>query len=449
MMRLSVRCRSFSAIAVLCALTLPPQSAFSFDPYEGAEPAARPSAAPSPRLPSTVPLLNTLPPIAFPEGTTPYVPAPAVAQPMPEPMPVNAALPQAMPEPVAAAIPNLPPVDPYVAQRAHQEMQAAGSYIAPAPNFAPESLALPPAPAPAPAMAPMADAPAPMDAMPTITGWSLEDPPLAPAMPALTDSSARILSALPKSKPHPSTKPGKLSVQRMSPDSQTLAAAPVKMDSYDSIGLSIAVARPGLDANYELNRAYTTLMGGQTSEALAIYKNVLTSDPKNQDALFGVASTYHRTGQIDKARPYYGELLRLNPDHREGLNNFLALISEEAPQEAMAELERLEQRNPGFSPIPARQAIILSRLGYGDAARERMLRAIEIDPNNMNYKYNLAVMLDREGYLADAVALYRLLIEASLRGEKLPASTDQLQKRMNFIAAKVNSHSNTTIDRAS
>ena len=66
-------------------------------------------------------------------------------------------------------------------------------------------------------------------------------------------------------------------------------------------------------------------------------------------------------------------------------------------------------------------------------ARDQMVRAIRMSPENLVYKYNLAVMMDRQGRYADAAALYNLLIEASLRGESIPASFDEIQKRMNYI----------------
>ena len=117
----------------------------------------------------------------------------------------------------------------------------------------------------------------------------------------------------------------------------------------------------------------------------------------------------------------------------QALNNFLVMVSDESPQEALAELERLEQRNPDFSPIPAQEAIRMDKMGYTNDAHAKMLRAIELAPENLTYKYNLAIMLDRQGNYADAGALYRLLIDAALKGEKIPSSLESLQKRLNFI----------------
>lgn len=233
----------------------------------------------------------------------------------------------------------------------------------------------------------------------------------------------------------PASGNGKLAVSRSNPALKSIADTDTK--SYDAVGLSIKVAKPGLDTNFELNRAYSALTGGDDAAAIDIYKNVLGADPQNQDALFGIASIYHRNGELAKARPYYGELLKINPNHREGLNNFLALVSVESPNEALAELGRLEQKNRDFSPIPAQEALVMNKLGYYEQARDKMLRAIELAPENYTYKYNLAIMMDHQGDYADAGALYRILIDASLNGEKLPASTETLQKRLNYISTVV------------
>jgi tetratricopeptide (TPR) repeat protein len=252
----------------------------------------------------------------------------------------------------------------------------------------------------------------------------------------LSEQTRTILSNVPgnldKEKP---SQPSSVAIRRVSPEIKELLGNKAKEESYEAVGLSIKVRRPGLDTNYELNRAYTALMGGDTEAAIETYKNILSTDSSNQDALFGLAATYHRLGNFDKARPLYGALLKINPQHREGLNNFLALASDESPQDALPELERLEARNPDFSPIPAQIAIVLDKLGFKDEARAKMLRAIDLAPDNMTYKYNLAIMLDHHGRVADAKALYRMLIESSLHGQKVPASADAMQRRLNYLSA--------------
>ena len=258
--------------------------------------------------------------------------------------------------------------------------------------------------------------------------------PVSAVPDVLSHDSKKILSGVPSHLGAAATEPTThTELSRINPAVGKLEAKPT-VDAYESAGISISVRRPGLDTNYELNRAYTALSGGDSITAMQVYKNILSTEPTNADALFGLASLYQRQGQLDKARPLYGVLLKNYPNHRDGLDNFLALISDESPQEALAELQRLEERNPDFSPIPAQQALLLNKLGYGEEARTKMLHAIELSPDNLTYKYNLAIMLDSQGDFAQASDLYRLLINASDKGEVLPASADKLQKRLNYIS---------------
>ncbi|MBX9726232.1 MAG: tetratricopeptide repeat protein [Rickettsiales bacterium] len=363
-------------------------AAYAFNPNEGAEPAVttRPSAS---RLPSTAPLFDPMPKLSFapiqasrqtPSENQPLgvnAPPPgAFVQPMP---------PTLEPAPVADA-PQFPPVDVAVAARAQQELQStpqAQGFIAPAPllGAAPVNAQRPienPVPAENPIVARMPEPLAPANGS---VGSALSAPSNTPA---LSDASRSILSKFPSKLNSATSVKGNgkaLAINRLSPEIKSIATPETKVDSFSATGLSIKVQRPGLDTNFELNRAYSALTAGDTATAIETYRTILSTEPKNEDALFGLATTYHRVGNLDQARPYYAQLLTVNPNHREGLNNFLALVSDEAPQEALAELERLEQRNPDFSPIPAQQAALLSKSGFADQARDKMLRAIELAPD--------------------------------------------------------------------
>lgn len=372
-------------------------------------------------------------PMAAPAPMSAPAPAPALAG-MPEVDPAVAARAQAM---MAAEQPAAPmPMPQPVA------MTSGDGFIAPAPLLAQTPATAPAAVTVAPAA--VASAPAPIIVPEPVGAMAPATPApvaVAAAAPASTmnEQTRSILSTIPsRIDTVPAEKASKVSLARVSPQIQEVLGKEAQEDAYESVGLSIKVRRPGLDTNYELNNAYTALMGGDTQRAIEIYKNIIAAEPRNEDAMFGLAATYHRLGQVEQARPFYGMLLKQNPNHREGLNNFLVLVSDESPQDALPELERLELRNPDFAPIPAQIAIVLDKLGYPDQAQEKMLRAIEIAPENLTYKYNLAVMLDHHRKYADATALYSMLISAALRGEQVPASTESMQRRLNYLTTAMN-----------
>lgn len=448
-------------------------SASSFNPLP--DPAMLEQVAPSPRHDratahgtATRPPLNTL--YSTAPYAAPFQPAaqqPAQSQEIPwvpvndPPAPPRTATPAEQPKPAAKLL--FPPVDANVAALAGQEMTAepAITPLSPRPvgTDAAPALSAPSAlPAPAAITPPQpigilpAEPPLPPPPLPSgkknSTAVASENPAIAAltpeGTPTLSEESRAVLGKIPGriDSPKKESPTAKVALQRVSPEIKAVLGQEAAENAYESVGLSIKVRRPGLDTNYELNQAYTALMGGDTSRAIETYKAILSTEPRNEDALFGLAATYHRLGRIAQARPFYAMLLRQNPTHREGLNNFLALVSEESPQDALPELERLEERNPNFSPIPAQIAIVLDKLGFADRAQEKMLQAIALAPDNLTYKYNLAVMLDRRGRYGDAAALYRLLIDAALRGQSVPAATDVMQKRLNYIATTLSNRKN-------
>lgn len=395
-------------------------------------------------------------------------PAPSIA-----PLPSSATMEQEM-EVAATSIapaPSLPPVSDEVkakanqmmdaqpqAESAPQEMQMAG-YIAPPPplpDMAPmaTALATPTAPA-ASAAAPSEGAPVDIidPDMRSSTGKNMNSsvsiapppPVIGSAAPvpmasgmqsaSLSSETKEILGRIPShvNTAPPPAAPTRTTLSRVSPEVSSLIPTLQKQVEYEQAGLKISMQREGFDSNIELNRAYEALIGGDSEMAVNIYQNIIAAEPRNQDALFGLAATYHRAGELAKARPLYGALLRVNPNHREGLNNFLVLVSDEAPEEALFELQKLASRNPEFSPIYAQMAILLEKLGQHDMARESMIKAIRMSPENLVYKYNLAIMMDKQGRYADASALYGLLVDAALRGESIPAPLEDIQKRLTYI----------------
>ena len=254
----------------------------------------------------------------------------------------------------------------------------------------------------------------------------------------LSEQTKQILDKIPSGLDAPKPdRNSKVAIKRYDPDVEGVLMpkqeAADEVASMEGEGVSIQVRRPSLDADAELERAYQALTAGDSELAIELYKEVAVAYPRNEGALFGLAATYHQIGRTDQARVYYDRLLRINPDHRDALNNFLVLVAEESPEEALHQMQNLERKNPDFSPIPAQMAIIYSKMGNHQASKAKMLRAIQISPDNLAYQYNLAIMMDQQGNYTEAAALYRKLIEASQRGAAIPTDVDEIEHRLVYI----------------
>ncbi|MFO0388617.1 MAG: tetratricopeptide repeat protein [Alphaproteobacteria bacterium] len=250
----------------------------------------------------------------------------------------------------------------------------------------------------------------------------------------LSPKSKQILKKIPPIADEKPQEPKGLDIDR-SKDAQSLFEANVQEQdtSSEMAGVTIEVKAPSMNINYELEKAYNALLSGQNSAAIEIYKGVLVNDPINEDALFGLATTYHRAGQIEAARPLYGKLLAKNPNHRAALNNFLILVADEAPQEALIQLEALQAKNPDFSPIPAQLAVIYQKIGDLGKASEKMFKAVSLAPENLTYRYNLAILMDKQRNFDEAAKLYGQIVQAHSRGEVTPGNINRIQERLTFL----------------
>jgi tetratricopeptide (TPR) repeat protein len=222
-------------------------------------------------------------------------------------------------------------------------------------------------------------------------------------------------------------------ISRQSPDIDVPEATSTTAN--ESVGADVNVRSLSFDTGYELEKAYNALIAGNTEEAVRIYNDILTMEPDNSVALFGLATTYHRIGLLDQARTAYGRLLKIDPYNREALNNFLALVGEEAPLAAIERLKALYEENKDFSPIAAQIALLYRKTGNYTMGIEYMQKALAISPENLAYRYNLAVLYDLAGKRQQAITLYRRLLDASMRGQALPAPASAIQERLTFLAS--------------
>lgn len=185
----------------------------------------------------------------------------------------------------------------------------------------------------------------------------------------------------------------------------------INLGEENTIAMTVEVDRDSQQKSFE--DAYTSLVAGNTESALTLYLDVLKDDPNNIFALFGLGSTLQRIGWLAEARATYEELLAIEPDNTGALTNMMTLISQESPDQALANLIRLHDINPGFSPISAQIGLLLAEQGDYPEAIRNLKFAISLSPDNMMYIYNLAIIYDRLGEHGDARSLYEQVLATS------------------------------------
>jgi tetratricopeptide (TPR) repeat protein len=182
--------------------------------------------------------------------------------------------------------------------------------------------------------------------------------------------------------------------------------------------------------------AYNAVLSEQYEVAIELYKNVLMSDRGNLYAKFSLAVVYQKIGQFRQAKKLYSELLKLDPKNRQEIvENLLTIMVEEAPRDAVYLLLRLSSQNPQSPYIAAQTGMAYNKVKNYERAIYFLKKAIGLDPERIDYKYNLAIIYDKTAQYGKAVEVYSDVIKNySEANQFIPI--EQVKSRMESIKNK-------------
>lgn len=214
-----------------------------------------------------------------------------------------------------------------------------------------------PAPPPPTAVAPTPPPPAPVAAMPPAPG-------------------ERAVSAVhvtpPAAEPHPA-------------DRRTAAT-----DTADPI----RITRSRAVVNPVLQRAFDALEAGETEAARVDYAAVLKTEPRNPDALHGMAAVALRQGRHDLAEELYRRAVEADPKNAIAQAGLVGLRGQADPAAAESRLKNLIAAQPDQAFLQFALGNLHAAAGRWNEAQQAFFKAHTGDPDQPDYLFNLAVSLD-------------------------------------------------------
>lgn len=193
--------------------------------------------------------------------------------------------------------------------------------------------------------------------------------------------------------------------------------APAAQSGADQSGAGIQIQRQlENDTTYTtLTAAYHAYQSGDLGTAWQRYREVLLKDPKNRDALLGMAAIAQQQGQDDAAVQYYRQVLILDPRDpvaQAGMSSF-------ATGDAASKESRLKQ-SLAQTPQSAALHFALGNLyteqsRWGDA-QQAYFNAFRLEPSNALFAFNLATSLDHLGQAKPAAQHYTLALQLNKTG---------------------------------
>jgi tetratricopeptide (TPR) repeat protein len=163
-----------------------------------------------------------------------------------------------------------------------------------------------------------------------------------------------------------------------------------------------------------LMQAYEALQSGDNARARGLYEQVLQTDPRNLDVLLGLGAIALNAGHIDDASQYYQRALELDPRNSYAQAGLISIVGSADLPASESRLKQLIARDPS--------AFLYFSLGnlYAEQAQwpfaqQAYFQAFQMQPDNPDYAFNLAVGLEHMSQNRLALDYYRKALDLSFK----------------------------------
>jgi tetratricopeptide (TPR) repeat protein len=155
---------------------------------------------------------------------------------------------------------------------------------------------------------------------------------------------------------------------------------------------------------------------GYYQGALDRFQRAVQSDPNNPDGYYNLAATYHRTAKLhgqeadyQRAESFYRQCLdRAADQHAECYRGLAVLLVERGRREEAFQLLRgWAGRQPAQTAPQIELARLFEESGDPDSAKQHLIDALAIDPNDARALTALGQLREQSGETRQALANYQ------------------------------------------
>ncbi|MEN6586096.1 MAG: tetratricopeptide repeat protein [Sulfuricella sp.] len=183
----------------------------------------------------------------------------------------------------------------------------------------------------------------------------------------------------------------------------------------------------------DLAQAYQFLQEGRLDEAKTHYQRMLQKEPRNVDALLGMAAVLTRSNNTSEAGKLYFRALEVEPKNTYAQAGLLNLLGSSDPAGSEAKLKQLLAEKPaGFLHFALGN--LYAAQGRWPEAQQAYFQAYHLESDNPDYAFNLAVSLEQISQPKPALTYYQRALQlqrqrgADFERATVEARIAQLQK---------------------
>jgi tetratricopeptide (TPR) repeat protein len=150
--------------------------------------------------------------------------------------------------------------------------------------------------------------------------------------------------------------------------------------------------KPTVDATQVA--AYQAFQAGDDATAGQLYQQLSQSDPRNVDALLGLAAVAARQDHADEAVSDYQRVLELDPNNSVAQEGLIVMSGQTNPTESASKLKTMIAQQPNSAHLYAALGGIYADQNQWPDAQQAYFQAFNLDTDNAEYAFNLAISLD-------------------------------------------------------
>lgn len=177
----------------------------------------------------------------------------------------------------------------------------------------------------------------------------------------------------------------------------------------------------------------------QYDQALRQFQEASYADPNNADSYYNLAATYHRLGKannqqgdLEKAETYYNMCLDRNQNHSDCYRGLAVLLAEQGrTQESFNLVEGWVNKQPNSADARIELARLSEEFGDRNTAKERLIEALAIQPDNPRALAALGKIREDSGDAAQALANYQRSLWYDNRQPQVASRVSAIQAGMN------------------
>ena len=173
---------------------------------------------------------------------------------------------------------------------------------------------------------------------------------------------------------------------------------------------AITIMPPALAVDPLVERAFDSYQRGDLAGSREAYQQVLQREPRNRDALLGLAAIDVRAHSYDTAEARYIKLLEIDPRDVNAQAGLMALRGQVDPVQSESRLKTLIATNPEASSLYFALGNQYAQQSRWAEAQAVYFKAYSGDSENADFAFNLAVSLDQLRQKAPALQYYQRAI---------------------------------------